>query len=274
MKKNLTNEGLRPLDNEAQMSTKPSVEALAGVSACSVGCGCGSGTGAGTGPDDCMSEEFYETLCRNGALKSRVYVCGLGWRDPQPIGSGCACGSGCDWGTGCDWGSGSYSGSNGNTDFGSGCVSGSSGSGSSSVSGCAAPGLTGEKILQNALKYKDVPYVPGGQSEKGMDCSGLITVACELSPDRFTTREPDMLTNHGFKEMKDLKAVPGGSPLSLMGNLHVGDILLWEGHHVAIYAGNFKLFHAHGKIVGYTSDFATYWYGAYNHSLRVFRINN
>lgn len=264
MKKNSTNEGLRPLDNEAQMSTKPSVEALAGVSACSVACGCC--TGAGTGPDDCMSEDMFYDLCSRGVLKSAVYVCGHGWMIPEVVVTGCACG--------CDWGCGSYSGSSGNTDFGSGCVSGSSGSGSSSVSGCAAPGLTGEKILQNALKYKDVPYVLGGQSEKGMDCSGLITVACELSPDRFTTRNPGMLINHGFKEMTDFKVKDGVSAESFMGNLHVGDILLWEGHHVAIYAGNFKLFHAHGKIVGYTSDFATYWFHAYGDSLRVFRINN
>ena len=45
--------------------------------------------------------------------------------------------------------------------------------------------------------------------------------------------------------------------------LEVGDILLWPKRHVAIYAGNGKLFHSHGGdgygSVGYTGDLISWW---------------
>lgn len=44
MKKNVTNEDLRLIGNEAQMSMKPSAMMMRVASACGSGCGCGSGT--------------------------------------------------------------------------------------------------------------------------------------------------------------------------------------------------------------------------------------
>ena len=49
MKKNVTNEGLRLIGNEAQMSMKPSAMMMRVASACGSGCGCGSGSGCGCG---------------------------------------------------------------------------------------------------------------------------------------------------------------------------------------------------------------------------------
>ena len=51
MKENVTNEGLRLIGNEAQMSMKPSAMMMRAASACGSGsgCGCGSGCGSGSG---------------------------------------------------------------------------------------------------------------------------------------------------------------------------------------------------------------------------------
>lgn len=51
MKKNVTNEGLRLIGNEAQMSMKPSAMMMRAASACGCGCGSGSGCGSGDEPD-------------------------------------------------------------------------------------------------------------------------------------------------------------------------------------------------------------------------------
>lgn len=84
MKKNVTNEGLRLIGNEAQMSMKPSAMMMRAASACGSGsgCGCGSGCGSGSGSG-----------------------CGCG------SGSGCGCGSGTGCGSvsGCGCGSGTAS---------------------------------------------------------------------------------------------------------------------------------------------------------------------
>ena len=67
MKKNVTNEGLRLIGNEAQMSMKPSAMMMRAASACGSGSGCGCGSGSGCG-------------------------CGCGYG--SGCGSGCGCGSG------------------------------------------------------------------------------------------------------------------------------------------------------------------------------------
>ena len=35
-------------------------------------------------------------------------------------------------------------------------------------------------------------------TKNGMDCSGLITVACGMKGERFTTHKPEMLKKYGF----------------------------------------------------------------------------
>lgn len=51
MKKNVTNEGLRLIGNEAQMSMKPSARMMRAASACGSGSGSGCGCGSGDEPD-------------------------------------------------------------------------------------------------------------------------------------------------------------------------------------------------------------------------------
>lgn len=98
-------------------------------------------TGTGMGPDDCMSQEFFNSLNDRGAISGTIYVCGLGWVTAS--GSGCGCGSGCDSIPSCLCGCCSYdlcscinSGSGSGTGSGSGSGSGS-GCGSSDSHTCA-----------------------------------------------------------------------------------------------------------------------------------------
>src|SRR4051794_10415301 len=41
----------------------------------------------------------------------------------------------------------------------------------------AAAGVTGAQVVGSAEKYLDVPYVFGGTSNSGLDCSGLVQKA-------------------------------------------------------------------------------------------------
>lgn len=81
MKKNVTNEGLRLIGNEAQMSMKPSAMMMRAASACGSGSGCGCGSGCGSG---------------SGSGCGSVSGCGCG------SGSGCGSVSGCGSGTASD----------------------------------------------------------------------------------------------------------------------------------------------------------------------------
>ena len=93
MKKNVTNEDLRLIGNEAQMSMKPSAMMMRAASACGSGSGCGSVSGCG-----CGSGSGCGCGCGSGSGCGSVSGCGCGSV------SGCGCGSvsGCGSGTASD----------------------------------------------------------------------------------------------------------------------------------------------------------------------------
>ena len=93
MKKNVTNEDLRLIGNEAQMSMKPSAMMMREASACGSGSGCGSVSGCG-----CGSGSGCGCGCGSGSGCGSVSGCGCGSV------SGCGCGSvsGCGSGTASD----------------------------------------------------------------------------------------------------------------------------------------------------------------------------
>ncbi|WP_211095535.1 MULTISPECIES: hypothetical protein [Bacteroides] len=139
-------------------------------------------TGTGMGPDDCMSQDFFNSLNERGAISGSIYVCGWGWTLAGWSASGCGCGSGsgsipsclcgcCSYdlcsciNSGC--GSGSGCGSSSGSDSGSGCGSSDShtcacscyycGVGSGSSSGSGSGGLNDDSsIVQEARKYHNV----------------------------------------------------------------------------------------------------------------------
>lgn len=119
--------------------------------------------------------------------------------------------------------------------------------------------VTGSGILAEAQKYLGVPYVNGGASPSGFDCSGFVYYVlkqCGFSP----YRTPADQWNQGSQISKD--------------ELQPGDIVFFANtytsglSHVGIYAGGGQFIHAPNSrsTVSYSDLTSGYWaehyYGA------------
>ena len=141
---------------------------------------------------------------------------------------------------------------NGSTSSGS--TSGSTSSGTASV--------TGAQILAEAQKYLGTPYVYGGASPAGFDCSGFVYYVLKqlgFSP----YRTPASQYNQGTYVSK--------------ANLQVGDIVFFAGtyasgiSHVGIYAGNGQFIHSPNSrsTVSYSDLTSGYWANHYYGARRM-----
>ncbi len=81
-----------------------------------------------------------------------------------------------------------------------------------------------------AERFLGVPYLWGGKSMLGIDCSGLVQLALEMT-DRPTPRDSDM-------QQREL-----GTRLAGVEGLERGDLVFWKGH-VGIMADGRNLLHA------------------------------
>lgn len=110
-------------------------------------------------------------------------------------------------------------------------------------SGAGSPTGAGSKLAQAALAYRGVPYMTGGQSRKGMDCSGLVVKAFQ---DAYGITPPR--TTYVQVVWKQLKPVPAGQ-------MAAGDLCFWPAigppGHVAIAISATEVIHAPrpGKVV-------------------------
>ena len=88
---------------------------------------------------------------------------------------------------------------------------------------------TGAKIIEYAKQFIGVPYVWGGSSPKGFDCSGLV----------------QYVYNHfGIRLSRTTKTqIDEGRPIG-RDNLQLGDLVFPSNGHVTLYAGNNKVLHA------------------------------
>lgn len=107
--------------------------------------------------------------------------------------------------------------------------------------------IAGESFVNEAYKLMGIPYVWGGTSVKGMDCSGLTKT---------------VLFMHGIILMRDAsQQAYTGTPVDISkgyDNLQVGDLMFFgkkaQGdkkervRHVAFYIGNKKFIHASGCV--------------------------
>lgn len=113
-------------------------------------------------------------------------------------------------------------------------------SASSSASASQAPAsntssvsVSGGSIASNAAKYIGVPYVYGGTSPSGFDCSGLIYYAAKEAGINLPRTSQAQSTLGSYVSVSDLKA---------------GDLVFWGGvgsaYHVGIYIGGGQYLHA------------------------------
>ena len=111
--------------------------------------------------------------------------------------------------------------------------------------------------IDNAIKFKGVPYEWGGYSYKGIDCSGLLNRAVGNNNHNWTTSS----SGNPIGNWKQI--FPSTSSYDrFVGDVQRGDLFLWRGHHTAFYAGDGNLFHAHGRpgtTTGFSNDLRSYW---------------
>jgi len=86
-------------------------------------------------------------------------------------------------------------------------------------------GVTGQQIVQDAEQYLGVPYVFGGESTSGMDCSGLVQ---------------KVLGDLGIsapRVVQDQAKI--GTPVASLADAQPGDLIVEKGNgHIQIYAGD------------------------------------
>ena len=117
----------------------------------------------------------------------------------------------------------------------------------------------GNLVVTTAQKYLGVPYVWGGKSPSGFDCSGFVYY---------------VFNQAGYPLSRSMTyQYKAGTPVS-KDELQPGDIVFFQNtyttgmSHVGIYSGNGKFIHAPstGKTVSYadlnSSYYINHWYGA------------
>lgn len=130
-------------------------------------------------------------------------------------------------------------------------------------SASAAPvNVSGSQILAEAQKYLGCPYVAGGASPSGFDCSGFVYYVLKqvgLSP----YRTPASQFTQGIEVAK--------------ANLQTGDIVFFSSNsgrsltHVGIYSGNGQFIHAPNSStpVSYSDLTSGYWPNTYYGARRI-----
>nr|WP_194241544.1 C40 family peptidase [Galbitalea soli] len=92
-------------------------------------------------------------------------------------------------------------------------------------------GVTGADVVADAKKYLGVPYVLGGESRSGMDCSGLV---------QRVFRDLGVTTTRLVHTQK-----LEGTKVDSLASAKPGDLIVFKGgDHIAIYAGNGQVIHA------------------------------
>ena len=121
--------------------------------------------------------------------------------------------------------------------------------------------VMGNAIVAEAEKYLGVPYVWGGTSPDGFDCSGLVQYVCNSLGITVNRVAEDQFTN-GIPVNRD--------------ELMPGDLVFFEQngyiHHVGIYVGNNMMLHAPhtGDVVRIASLESEYYQREYAGARRVY----
>ena len=122
-----------------------------------------------------------------------------------------------------------------------------------------------DQILELAFKYINTPYLWGGKTTYGIDCSGLVQMVYKLA---------------GYKLPRDAgQQALEGQVLSFIEEAEPGDLAFFENQdgkiiHVGFILPDQKILHAHGKVridnLDYTGIFNSDL-NKYTHQLRFIR---
>ena len=134
---------------------------------------------------------------------------------------------------------------------------------SSNASGSAGVSVSGSAIVAEAKKYLGAPYVAGGASPSGFDCSGFVYYVLKNLGLSVSRTPAAQFVNIGTSVSKD--------------NLQPGDLVFFitssSGNvsHVGIYVGNGQFIHAPNSrsTVSYSDLTTGYWSQHYYGAKRV-----
>lgn len=128
---------------------------------------------------------------------------------------------------------------------------------------------TSEQMLNTAYQYLETPYLWGGKSPEGIDCSGFTQMVFKIS---------------GYSLLRDSYQQAEQGELVLFEDIRAGDLVFFQKiplsqgtervRHVGIALGNGKIIHADGKVrintLNATGLYREDW-GAYSHYLKWIR---